>query len=68
MVQVQSFGTGTRNGLETLHKCGISVETKSQKALRANSYDCRSYRGPFLVKKSGRRPFYPPSILNRVND
>ena len=34
----------TRYGLETLHHCGNSVKTKSQKVLGANSYVSRIYR------------------------
>ena len=53
MVQVKSFGTGTRYRLEILHKCGKRVETKSQKMFGANFYVSRSYRG-----KTGREGFF----------
>ena len=53
------FGTGTRYGLEILHKCGKGVETKSHNVFGANSYVCKSYMG-----KAGRGLFVPP-ILNR---
>ena len=55
LVQVQSFRTGTRYGLEILDQCDKSVRNISQKVLRAHLYLCRSYRG-----KSGRvEPFWP---------
>ena len=59
MVQVQSFGTGTRYKLEILHESVKRVKTKSQKVLGANSYVCRSYR-----EKTGRGEAFCP--LNRV--
>ena len=46
---------GTSTSLETLHRCGIRVKTKSQRSFGANSYVCTSYRG-----KTGRGAF-PPS-------
>ena len=52
LVQVQYFGTGTRYGLEILLRYEKSVETKSQKVLRANSYFWRSCR-----EKTGRCTF-----------
>ena len=54
LVQVQQFGTDTRNELEILHQCGKTIKTKSQKVLGGNSYICRSYKG-----KTGRGPFCP---------
>ena len=56
-VQVQSFGTGTRYGLEILQKCGKGVETKSHKAFGANSYVCRSY-----MEKTCRGLFASPFL------
>ena len=52
MVQVHQFGTGTRYGLKTLHKCGKKVETIIQKMFRSNPYVGSSYSG-----KTGRGPF-----------
>ena len=37
------------------------IKPKSQKVLRAICYVCRSYRG-----KTGRGPFCPPPVLNKV--
>ena len=61
MIQAQKLGNGIRYKLEILHLCGERAKTKSQGVLGANSYICRSYRG-----KTGRGPFYPPPILNKV--
>ena len=64
MVQGQSFGTGIRYKLETLHQSVKRVKTKIQEVLGANSYVCRSYWG-----KTGRRwggTFGPSLILNKV--
>ena len=36
---------GTRYGLEILHQCDKRIKTKSKRAVGANSYICRSYRG-----------------------
>ena len=46
LVQVR---TGTRYGLEILHKCGKKVQIVSQKILGSNSYVCTSRSG-----KTGR--------------
>ena len=43
LVQDQSFGTGTRCGLQILRQCSKRAKTKRQKVLEANSYVCRSY-------------------------
>ena len=53
MVEVQSFGTGTRYGLEILHQCGKRIKTKIQKALRIKSSVCRSYRGKTGWREGG---------------
>ena len=64
LVQAQWLETGTRYGLEILHKCGKMVKTRIQKVSGASSYVCRSYRGK--TRKAGGT-FYPPPMLNRVN-
>ena len=69
LVQVQSFGTGTRYKLKTLQESVKRVKTKSKKVFGANSYVCRSYRGKTSTRGGGggvggklvRTP-----ILNRV--
>ena len=60
--------TGTRHGLGTLHQCGKRVETKSQKAFRANSYLLRRYKGKLVVEKDLIQPkaqntYYPVITL-----
>ena len=42
LVQVQSFGTGTRYGRNILHHCSKRIKTNSQKVFGANFYVCRS--------------------------
>ena len=58
MVQVHQFGTGTRYGLKTLHKCGKKVETIIQKIFGSDPYVGSSYsgktgRGGFLSERGG---------------
>ena len=60
LVQVQYIGTGTKYGLELLHKCDKSLETKDQKVSGASFYVCRSYMGKKLVGDGGFLvPFHP---------
>ena len=63
LVQGQSFGTGTKYGLEILNPCSKRVKTKSLKVFGANSNICRGYR-----KKNGREgELFGSPIQNKVN-
>ena len=58
LVQIQSFGIGTKCGLEILHQYMKQDKTKCQKVLGTNSYVFKNYR-----EKTGNRAFLPP-LLN----
>ena len=61
LVEVQTFGTGTRYVLEILYQCGKRVKTKSQEqTLRFSEV---------TEEKLVERAFLPPPpILNMVKD
>ena len=59
MVQVQSFESGIRNDLEIIFQSRKSVKTKIPKALGANFYVRRSFRG-----KTGREGIFSISSHN----
>ena len=58
LVQIQSFGIGTKCGLEILHQYMKQDKTKCQNVLGTNSYVFKNYR-----EKTGNRAFLPP-LLN----
>ena len=63
LVQVQQFGAGTENSLETLHQRGKMVKTKSQKFL-GSILTFVEVTEEKLVRGGS---FWPPFIPNGVN-